>query len=115
MKIIDKLNEIHCKIYSSPKGEGGQLAQNLQKDAVQALIHGKGSAEWKTYMTHLVDENIPAQLQRLTGEDQEFNKLDYANQTLAYLVSNATCGIATFTGTKNNMNDLMIESLDKVF
>lgn len=115
MKIVDKLNDIHCKIYTSPKGEGGILAEKLQRESVQALLKGKGTQAWEDYMKNLVDPNIPAQLDRLTGNDANFNALPYAEQTLAYLVANSICGIATATGTKNNLDDLMLESLDKDF
>lgn len=115
MKIVEKLNDIHCTIYSSPKGAGGIIAEKLQKESVQALLKGKGTTEWETYMRNLVDPTIPAQLDRLTGKDAKFNALPYADQTLAYLVANSICGIATATGTKNNLDDNMLESLDRVF
>lgn len=111
-KIIEKINQIHCEIYSDPTGQGGQLAARLQYKAVKLILDGPGDgkANLKDYMSEFASDD--KQLSRLMGEDPVFNNNPWARQTLAYLVANSTCGIATGTGTRNNMTDDMVDSLD---
>ncbi len=113
MKIIDKINEIHCRIYADPTGEGGRLGDKLQQKAT-AIILGTEDHEsaMKKYMSEFVVNE--KQLDRLMGKDKEFEDgTTWAKKIRAYMVSNSTCGIDTGTGTRNNMSPAMIASLDE--
>ncbi|HEY0426519.1 MAG TPA: hypothetical protein VGC76_01810 [Pyrinomonadaceae bacterium] len=112
-RILDKINENHNLIYSDPEAAGLSLANELQDLAIKAIHKGITSQAWSDYMSRFVTN--AAQLERLKGNDPVFMALPWGPKTLAYLVANSTCGINTFTGTKNNMTPQMYNSLDEDF
>lgn len=99
-------------------GEGLARAKQLQALAIKAMFAGIKSRDWETYMREIADIENPAdgpkQLRRLIGEDQDYMETPWANETLAYLVANATCTAQTFMrgGTLFNLSDDMIADLD---
>lgn len=112
MKIIEKINEIHCKIYSDPTGDGGKIGERLQTKATAVIL---GTEDHETAMKKYMSEFVvnEKQLNRLMGKDEKFEENTWAKKIRAYMVSNSTCGIDTGTGTRNNMTLAMIESLDQ--
>jgi hypothetical protein len=110
MKIIDKIHDIHIKIYTDPFGAGGALAKTLQDEAFAAALKGWKTDEWRTYMCHFASNTN--QLERLCGNDATFNEITWGPKSLAYMVANSTCGITTTTGTRNNLTSDMIRDLD---
>ena len=112
MKIVDKVLQSHDDILNGRDGESN--AGKLGFLAAEALFDGIKSRKWEAYMKNFASN--PAQLARLCGEDDFFdgglNKL-----TLAYLVGNSICTIATHrgegnVGTLNNISPDMLDALD---
>src|SRR5215831_16158431 len=100
MTILDK---IKTKIDEEAADSTGLAADKLQDEAVEAVLGGLGSEAWKIYMKNFADS--PAQLARLTAEDPEDPATHdpYIRKALAYLVSNAICGLDTVTRLKDKL------------
>jgi hypothetical protein len=74
---------------------GGKLGAQIQALAVNAIVGGIGSEDWKTYMSLFADNK--GQLARLSAEDDFAKKPEnhWVKVSLAYLASNGVCGAAT--------------------
>jgi hypothetical protein len=103
MTILDKIN---IKIEEEAADPTGQVADNLQDEAVEAILGGIKSDAWRTYMNNFADS--PEQLARLTAEDATADD-PYVRKALAYLVSNAVCGITTITRLKDRLEDGLLD------
>lgn len=122
MKITDKIRTNNqFMIDNQENGEGLARAKQLQGLAIKAMFNGIRSRDWETYMRQIADMDNPdvgpRQLRRLLGEDPDYMDTQWANETLAYLVANATCTSQTFMrgGTLFNLSEDMIGDLDAGF
>jgi hypothetical protein len=97
---------IQSKIEEEEADLTGQVAEKLQDEAIAAILGGLGSEAWTTYMKNFAD--TPEQLARLTAQDTAAND-DYMKKALAYLVSNAVCGIDTVTRLKDKLEDGLLD------
>jgi hypothetical protein len=83
--------------------------------AVDAIMGGIKSPEWKTYMLRFVEKDAegvpldPRQLKRLLATDDTVGNAD-RNRNRAYIVSNAPCGAAS-PGRLDF--DFTVESIDQ--
>lgn len=71
-----------------------ELGDEIQQQAVAAIIAGQGSQEWEDFMTRFSQNST--ELDRLLANDNTQNQFDM-NLARATLVGNGTCG-ATTTG-----------------
>jgi hypothetical protein len=78
--------------------KGLPFGEDMKNAAIEAIMNGLGSEEWKAYMSLFADN--AEQLTRLTTE--QATDEDYLPQMRAYIVSNAVCG--GFTGTRTHLN-----------
>jgi len=103
------LEKILNKIEEEKADTTGHVADKLQDEAVEALLGGIGSDAWKTYMQNFADS--PEQLARLTAEDPADPATNdpYVRKALAYLVSNAICGLETVTRLKSRLEDGLLD------
>ena len=109
MKIIDKMKKIETAVGLDPDGNA-TLGDFMKKYSCLAVQQGINSRAWKEYMR--VFASNPSQLQRLIGEDQDYNETIYGPTTLAYLVANGCCGITTTAKTGRDMTPEMLEGID---
>lgn len=98
--------KIQNKIEEEANDQTGHVADKLQDEAIEAVLGGLGSDAWKTYMKNFADS--PEQLARLTAEDATADD-PYMRKALAYLVSNAVCGIDTVTRLKDKLEDGLLD------
>jgi hypothetical protein len=103
MTILDKIKN---KIAEEAADTTGQVADRLQDEAIEAVLGGINSDAWKTYMNNFADS--PEQLRRLTAKDATADD-PYVRKALAYLVSNAVCGITTITRLKDRLEDGLLD------
>ena len=89
--------------------------------AASALNQGRGSQEWKAFMTQFVDKDEagnfnPGQLQRLLATDGTIGN-EIFDRKRAYLLSNRMCGGlspgATGTGVPAIPLDFQVDSIDE--
>jgi hypothetical protein len=98
--IKEKISNSHERIVKDPKGAGGSEARILGDLAIQAMLGGIESRDWKTYMSKFAD--TPEQLERLCGND-DFFLTDYGPECLAYIVANSTCTTETHVPTTGDV------------
>jgi hypothetical protein len=110
MKIVENMQRLSNQIIAS-KPDDLQLANHLQILAVKAIREGIRSTEWRAYMTSFASNND--QLERLCGNDAQFNQTIYGLDSLAYVAANSTCGPTTDCMTWRNMNIEMVAGLDR--
>lgn len=103
MTILDKIKN---KIEEEAADPTGQVADRLQDEAIEALLFGLGTDAWTTYMNNFADS--PEQLKRLTAKDATATD-PYMRKALAYLVSNAVCGVTTITRLKDRLEDGLLD------
>ena len=103
------LEKIENKIGEEKADSTGQVADKLQDEAVEAILGGITSDAWETYMRNFADS--PEQLARLTAKDPEDPATNdpYMRKALAYLVSNAVCGLDTVTRLKDKLQDGLLD------
>jgi hypothetical protein len=103
MSIQSNIEEIMGQV----AGGDTQLGDEIQQQAVAAIMAGHGSQEWQDYMARF--SQSPAELARLLATDNTANQfeMDLARTTL---VANGTCG-ATTTGF--HLSDGVDDKLDE--
>jgi hypothetical protein len=106
MTILQKIDEV---IATEKTDQTGQISSKLQDEAVAAILGGIKSDAWKTYMKNFAD--TPEQLARLTAEDPKDPATNdpYIRKALAYLVSNAVCGLDTVTRLRDRLDDGLLD------
>jgi hypothetical protein len=90
------------------------LAGDIARDGLKAIFSGTGpwengvvtavTEEWKTLMLHFAPENS-RELERLCGQDRDFNGSEWGKHCLAYIAGDSGCTSETTmaTGTKRSM------------
>ncbi len=111
MKIIEKIDLIHEFIKNDPTGAGATVASEIQRLSTRAIRNGVQSEHWKDYMC--IFASNPAQLQRLIGNDNDYNQTAWGDISLAYVTANGMCGVGTTTGTRKNLPEQLVEGLDE--
>ena len=86
-KIMDRIQDVSNKMKANPAE-----TERIRKESVAALIGGRKSDAWKTYMKNF---GTGKQLERLFGDDPEFNKSENADNILAYVVASGPCTVTT--------------------
>lgn len=96
------------------------LANDIARDGIKALISGMGTLEngvvtkvtddWKNLMRHFAADNS-RELERLCGQDRDFNGSEWGMHCLAYIVGDSTCTSETTMrgGTRRSM--LLVDEL----
>jgi hypothetical protein len=100
--ITGKILESHNRIIADTTGAGKTEAKRLGDLAIDAILGGIGSSEWRKYMINFASTSN--QLARLSGDD-DFKDEEYGAETLAYIVANSTCTIDTHTTTTTGALD----------
>lgn len=106
MTILENINK---KIAEAVADETGKVSDQLQDEAIAAILGGIKSGAWETYMKNFVDADRPEQLLRLKGEDSAKDD-PYMQKAIAYLVANATCGIFTRLRLVERLEDGFLDS-----
>lgn len=92
-KILDRLHQTGVAMKNNAIKD--QLGDRLKKAAIEAMMAGIGSDEWKSYMSLFADN--AQQLTRLTvrkdGEEL------WLSEARAYMVANSVCGADSTTQT----------------
>ncbi len=99
MSIIDNLKKARAAVEADTLN-GGNLGFRMRNAAINAIMGGINSAEWKSYMSLFADN--AAQLRRLTVPDEQHDP-GWLVESRAYIVSNAVCGANTTTQTSQNV------------
>lgn len=99
MSIIDNLEKVTAAVQADTE-RGGNLGFRMRNAAINAIMGGIHSAEWKSYMSLFADN--AAQLRRLTVPDEQHDP-SWLVESRAYIVSNAVCGANTTTRTSLNV------------
>lgn len=84
-----------------------QLGFKLKQQAINAMMGGIGSPEWKSYMSLFAD-NVE-QLNRLTVPQD--NEDSWLAEARAYIVANAICGADSTTQTSVRVDSDLDDSL----
>jgi hypothetical protein len=79
------------------------LGLKLKKAAIEAIMAGIGSKEWRSYMSLFADN--ADQLTRLTVRAENEDSL--VLESRAYMVANSVCGADSTTQTSLNVNALI--------
>ena len=95
MSIINNLRRSGVAVYED-KLQGGDLATRIGTAAMDAMMKGINSTEWKRYMALFCDTKD--ELAQLTLERPTDGT--YMRQMRAYIVANAVCTGATGTETQ---------------
>jgi hypothetical protein len=66
----------------------------VQRQAIEILLDAVNSEKWDDFIKNFVDNDNPKQLARLKLED-DLKEDPYIRQSVAYLLSNPTCGMDT--------------------
>jgi hypothetical protein len=106
MTILENINK---KIAEAVADKTGQVSDQLQDEAIAAILGGLDSDAWTTYMKNFVDADRPEQLLRLRAKDSAGND-PYMRKAIAYLVANATCGIFTRLRLVERLEDGFLDS-----
>ena len=113
MSIIKNLEKV-TEAVEADTARGGNLGFRLRNAAIDAIMGGIHSAEWKRYMSLFADN--AAQLRRLTVPDEQHDP-GWLVESRAYIVSNAVCGANTTTRTAQNVrediDDLLEDGADQ--
>lgn len=104
MTIVQKIREKIAAVEANQVV--GQVGFQLQEEAIAAILGGLGSEAWTTYMKNFAD--TPEQLARLTAQDSAGND-PYVRKSLAYLVSDAVCGLDTISRLKDRLEDGLLD------
>jgi hypothetical protein len=91
MKIMERVQYVK-KVITDDFAANGTLGSDMQKLGVQALLKGRASGDWATFMCIFADNET--QLARLTGDtskDPQANE-DWVKETSAYMVAGSPCG-----------------------
>lgn len=99
MSIINNLKKAKAAVEADTL-KGGNLGFRMRNAAINAIMGGINSAEWKSYMSLFADN--AAQLRRLTVPDEQHDP-GWLVESRAYIVSNAVCGANTTTQTSQNV------------
>jgi hypothetical protein len=75
------------------------IANDVMQKGIAAILHGRGSAEWTTYMSLYA---APPDLDHLTTENDPNVDREKAR---AYLVSNGICAMGTTRNLANNVGN----------
>lgn len=92
MSILNNIKKVRAVIANQfVDSDVSDAGQKLNDAAMEAIFHGIGSDQWKSYMAVFADN--PDQLTRLTvpGPNEE----TYLRQMRAYVVTSAVCDMGT--------------------
>lgn len=106
MKIMKKIQALSDSVSAG----NVSLGERIQREAVAAILGGKGSPAWETYMRNF--HSNTDQLERLLGNDTQFMNSTWGKLTLAYIAGDGTCGGGTTIGTGRNMPKAMKDHVD---
>jgi hypothetical protein len=109
MSIKENLERVMYDVQAGVEAGDPSLADRISGEALQALLAGVHSTEWKTLMKNFADANSPKQLERLTFNDpQSFDPA--VRRNAIYLAAISICGAQTITKAMDYVNP---EILDK--
>jgi hypothetical protein len=103
MPILDKLVQKRAEVLEAEQNDNKVVGERLKALAVAAILRGKKSKAWDTYMRQYAEN--PEQLARLKLEDDFSKQEDWVPEMVAYMVANATCGGGTGNGLVNNVDE----------
>jgi hypothetical protein len=104
--ILDRLNQTDAAMKTDKFKV--PLGSKLKEAAIEAIMAGIGSEEWKSYMSLFADN--ADQLTRLTVRAQNENLL--VLESRAYMVANSVCGADSTTQTSLRVAALIDDNLD---
>lgn len=112
MKIFKKI-KAYSDLMKTPGG--ATTANRIQKESVAAVLGGRQSKEWETYMKNF--HSNAEQLQRLlgnegTGEGEFMDPNSWGPTILAYIGISGTCGGGTTMGPVTDLPSSLINRLD---
>lgn len=87
--IMDKIREIQ-------NDASGASMIRVQQQAISIILDAVGTPKWNEFIRNFVDNDNPIQLARLKLQD-DLKDDPYIRQSVAYLLSNPTCGMDTPT------------------
>lgn len=110
MGILKNLKKVHAAVVADLLNDAPTLSALINNAAVNALMGGKDSDAFRSYMAIFADN--PEQLTRLTvaAEKEPF----YITQMRAYIVSNGICDVDTNGHTGNRVTEAFDGGLDGV-
>ena|SRR6185369_3928883 len=103
--IKDRLNQTNAAMKTDEFRD--QLGLELKEAAIEAMMAGLGSKQWKSYMSLFADNT--AQLTRLTVRAQ--NEQPWILESRAYMVANSICGADSTTQTSLRVDALIDDNL----
>lgn len=106
-KIADNLTKVEKIMTGTDKAKKDELGRVLRNAAINAIMGGIGSDEWKTYMSMFADSD--EQLTRLTVPPASGQQ--WLREAQAYIVTNAICSGDTTTKTRLGVKN--VADLDK--
>lgn len=107
--IIENINRVAQAVVADTDN-GGNFGFRMRHAAINAMMGGIHSAEWKSYMSLFADN--AAQLRRLTVPDEQ--EPGWLVESRAYIVSNAVCGANTTTRTAQDVREDIDDGLESV-
>jgi len=99
MSIFKNLKKVHAAVTADLVNDAPTLSALINAAAVKAIMGGKDSDEFKSYMAIFADN--PEQLERLTVPKD--GEPAYIAQMRAYIVANAICDAGTNAHTGNKV------------
>jgi hypothetical protein len=84
------------------------LENRISWEAVQAILAGIHSEEWRTYMSNFIDAGDENQLRRLTFQDSAAED-PVIRKTLVYLAAMAICTGDTFAMLTDYINPTVLD------
>jgi len=109
MKIMERINHVGQEV-KKDFDANGPLGKKLHDAAINAILGGKGSAEWAAYMSLFADSK--EQLARLKAEDAFSQEQSWVPTSVAYLAGNGTCGGMTPLALPNEVNNSIDFGID---
>ncbi|HKS28722.1 MAG TPA: hypothetical protein VJS44_12925 [Pyrinomonadaceae bacterium] len=107
MTIRANIIRVKGQILADVVSDNKAFSEGVKNKAIDAVLKGQGSPEWRTYMEMFVDPGREDQLARLMGTDDTASDPDM-NHARAYLVADGPCG----TGTVLNFGNFASFLLD---
>lgn len=104
--ILDRLNQTDAAMNSDKFRDS--LGTKLKQAAIEAIMNGINSKEWKSYMSLFADN--ADQLNRLTVRAEKEDLL--VVESRAYMVANSVCGADSTTQTSLRVAALIDDNLD---
>jgi hypothetical protein len=91
--------DIEAQEFESGQRPDTPIADEVMQKGIQAILHGRPSAQWDTYMSLFAQ---PPDLDHLTTTDDPDPEREKAR---AYLVSNGICAMGTGKNLANNVGN----------